>query len=677
MVKALLVAGANPNRVSAQGNRLLDVARSSECIRLLLVYGANPSNVYEACTTYLPSSCPTTPEEPSVKVFIVGDSGAGKSTLTESLKKDISGLSGLLARVNPVSAEKKTTGIMPHKISSSKMGKFQVYDLAGDKEFYSSHDAIISTSLSVSSSAVFLLVVDLRPAPDDISHTIHYWLDFLQSKLSQNCPKPHLTIVGSHFDKMVQSEFTVKIEKLTSIQERAQTCGFDVKGIIAMNSLIAKSDGMTKLRRSLYASYESLRPQATMTFQSHCFHILLVSLSKDRQAIQIRTILDSCQKQLQHDVQKFLLKTPEGLCTLCDDLSERSLLLFFKNENALEESWIIIDQVALLSRVNGTVFASEGTKTYRELSTSTGVVPLSRITAEFGDLDPNMITQFLKHLQFCVEIEQDALKVIEPDAALDQTERHFLFPSLVREQAPTDIWAKKDKFTDYSGWQLKSSNPEQFFSARFLQLLLLRIAFQYAFPHSANQPSTNHPAIQRTCKVWKNGIYWEDEDLLSALVELHDDGRRVNILIRGQQGRVARIPALRLRIVQDVLRIKNEVCKNINIEELVLHPQAVMSYPIDVPQDKAVCGSKLAMAIARHKPGVYNLVDETIPISELLLYDRYSNDQDCKQEIDQLLARHSISVSKHCASVWFVAQILGVYLIVQYTHTDFLYSRML
>ena len=126
-----------------------------------------------------------------------------------------------------------------------------------------------------------------------------------------------------------------------------------------------------------------------------------------------------------------------------------------------------------------------------------------------------------------------------------------------------------------------------------------------------------------------------------------------------------------------MLRIKNEVCKNIDIEELVLHPQAVMSYPIDVPQDKAVCGSKLAMAIARHKPGVYNLVDETIRISELLLYDPYSSDQDCKQEIDQLLARHSISVSKHCASVWFVAQILGVYLIVQYTHTDFLYSRML
>ena len=647
MVKALLVAGANPNGVSAQGNNPLDVARSSECIRLLLVYGANPSNVYEACTTYLPSSCPTTPEEPSVKVFIVGDSGAGKSTLTESLKKDISGLSGLLARVNPVSAEKKTAGIMPHKLSSSTMGKFQVYDLAGDKEFYSSHDAIIATSLSGSTSAIFLLVVDLRPAPDDISHTLHYWLDFLQSKLSQNCPKPHLTIVGSHFDKMVQSEFTVKMEKLTSIQEKAQTCGFNVKGIIAMNCLIAMSDGMTKLRRSLYASYESLRPQATMTFRSHCFHILLVSLSKDTHAVQISTILESCKEQPGHDVHRFLPKTAEGICTLCDDLSERSLVLFFKNEKALEKSWIIIDQVALLYKVNGTVFASEGIKTYRELSTSTGVVPFSTIAAEFGDLDPNMISKFLKHLQFCIEIEQDALKVIDPGTTLNQKERHYFFPSLIRELAPSNVWAKEDRFTDYSGWQVECSNPEQCFSARFLQLLLLRIAFQYALPLSSEEVTTKHPAIQRTCKIWKNGIYWENEDLVAALVELIDPGRKVNILIRCQQGRTSHVPLLRSRLVEDVLKIRNEVCKNIIIKELILHPQAVVSYPIDAPNDKTVYGTKLARALANHKPGVFNLAHETTSISELLLYDPCSNDEHCKQEIKYLLKRHNISVSDH------------------------------
>jgi len=180
-----------------------------------------------------------------------------------------------------------------------------------------------------------------------------------------------------------------------------------------------------------------------------------------------------------------------------------------------------------------------------------------------------------------------------------------------------------------------------------LQLLLLRIAFQYALPLSSEEVTAKHPAIQRTCKIWKNGIYWENEDLVAALVELVDPGRKVNILIRCQQGRASHVPLLRSRLVQDVLKIRNEVCKNIIIKELILHPQAVASYPIDAPKDKTVYGTKLARAIANHMPGVFNLAHGTTSISELLLYDPYSNDEHCKQEIEYLLERHNISVSDH------------------------------
>ena len=666
VVEALLVAGANPNCVSAQEKRPLDMAQSSKCIRLLLVYGANPTSIYEACRTYLPSSCPTTPEEPSVKVFIVGDSGAGKSTLTESLKKDIIGFSGFLARVNPVSAEKKTTGIMPHKISSSTMGKFQVYDLAGDKEFHSSHDAIISTSLSGSSSAVFLLVVDLRPAPDDISRTIHYWLDFLRSKLPPNCPKPHLTIVGSHFDQMLQSEFRVKMEKFASIQEKAQSCGFEVKEIITINCLIAKSDGMTKLRHSLSASYESLRPQAAMTFRTHCFHILLVSLSKEKHAIQLSAVLESCKEQPGHDVYKFLPQTPKALCTICDELSERSHILFFKNETKLENSWIVIDQATLLNRVNGTVFASKESKKYRELSTSTGIVPFSRIAAEFGDIDPTMITQFLIHLQFCMEIQHDALEMIQHTTAFDPNggrkkegeerrergkeggreedepaEKYFLFPNLVRDSIPDDVWVPDKKFSHYSGWQVECSNPGEFFTPRFLQLLLLRISFRYALAPSPEEVSTDHPAIQRRCKLWNSGIFWRNRNLTSALVEVADHSTRVTILVRCQEQRKEDMTLLRSALVQEVVDIRDQVCPNVSIKEFILHPRAAATHPVKATSEEVVNGSELAVAIAKREPGCFNTSDEDVPISEFLLYDPYSSGQQCKQELEQLIKRYS------------------------------------
>ena len=652
MVEALLVAGANPNCVSAQEKRPLDMARSFECIRLLLVYGANPNSIYEACRTYLPSSCPTTPEEASVKVFIVGDSGAGKSTLTESLKKDISGLSGLLARVNPMSAEKKTAGIMPHKISSSKMGKFQVYDLAGDKEFHSSHDAIISTSLSGSSSAVFLLVVDLRPAPDDISHTIHYWLDFLRSKLPLHCPKPHLTIVGSHFDQMLQSEFRAKMEMFTTFQEEARSCGFEVKEIITTNCLIAKSDGMTKLRRSLSASYESLRPQATMTFRTHCFHIFLISLGKEKHAIQLSAVLESCKEQPDHEVHKFLPQTSEGLCTICDELCERNHILFFKNEKAIGKSWIVIDQAALLNQVDGTVFASKGSKKYRELSSSTGVVPFSRIAAEFKDIDPTMITHFLIHLQFCMEIQQHALEMILTTTEFDAAERYFLFPNLVQDLVPDDVWAPDEIFSHYSGWQVECSNPEEFFSPRFLQLLLLRISFRYALAPSLEEVSTDHPAIQRRCKIWNSGISWENRNLTSALIEVTDHSTKVTILVRCQEQQKKFLTLLRSVLVQEVLDIRDEVCSSVSIKECILYPQAARSYPVKATKDQIVYGSELAVAIAERVHGALNATHKVVSLRELLLYNPYSSDQHCKQEIKQLMERYSTDIKSVSCHLW-------------------------
>ena len=213
--------------------------------------------MYEACKQYLPAKCPKVPEEPAVSMFIVGNSGAGKSTLTESVKKNTSGLSGIVARVSKVSAEKKTAGITPHTISNRTIGKIQVYDLAGDEEFYSSHDAIISTSMSGPSSAVFILVVDLQMSAKEIKETIQYWLNFLQAKIHQNLSQPpHLVCVGSHFDLAGNAQD--KNVVFESFIPKAKSFGFEVKGFIAMNCQYAESDGMRQLRKILSSSYQSL-----------------------------------------------------------------------------------------------------------------------------------------------------------------------------------------------------------------------------------------------------------------------------------------------------------------------------------------------------------------------------------------------------------------------------------
>ena len=579
--------------------------------------------MYEACKQYLPAECPKVPEESAVSMFVVGNTGAGKSTLTESIKKNTSGVSGIVARVSKVSAEKKTAGITPHTITNRTIGKIQVYDLAGDKEFYSSHDAVISTSMSGPSSAVFILVVDLQRSVKEIKETLHYWLYFLQAKIPQNhFQPPHLVCVGSHSDLAGNTQ--EKNVVFESFIPKARLFGFEVKGFIAMNCQYAESNGMRQLRQIIATSYESLRLQESMTFHAHCFHVFLLSVAKENPAIQLTTILQqsiSCHKTSEKGVLSFLPTDLDSLCSLCDQLSERNLVLFFRSTTVLEESWIIVDQAALLSRVNGTLFAGQHFRTYRELATSTGVVPLSKIAYEFKNLDSSMIMQYLAHLHFCTELNQETLKLLQPSTSFSPTDRYFLFPSLVRELVPADVWAPEEKYIQHSGWEIECSNPEQFFTPRFLHLLLLRIAFRFALSYT---PDTDHLAIHRSCSIWKNGISWESDDLVSGLVEVSNHSRKVTILVRCQAKSKKNLLPLLSSIMIEVLETKEEVCRNITITDYILPSEIATSFPVQVDApNSAVAGSRLIDAIILLKPGVLNVRNKPVEMSDLLLYDVY------------------------------------------------------
>ena len=620
IASSLLEAAANPNSVDKKGQTPLSVAKESEIILLLLKFGANPKNMYEACKQYLPAKCPKVPEEPAVSVFIVGNSGAGKSTLTESVKKNTSGLSGIVARVSKVSAEKKTAGITPHTISNRTIGKIQVYDLAGDEEFYSSHDAIISTSMSGPSSAVFILVVDLRMSAKEIKETIQYWLNFLQAKIPRNHSQlPHLVCVGSHFDLAGNTQ--EKNVVFESFIPKARSFGFEVKGFIAMNCQYAESDGMRQLRQILATSYQSLRLRDAMSFNTHCFHIFLLSVAKERPAIRFNEIQQHLQVSKDGSLS-FVPSETNALLRCCKELSERNLILLFSQKEAVGESWIIVDQAALLSRVNGTLFAGQDFRTYRELATSTGVVPLSKITLEFKDLNSSMITQYLTHLHFCTELNQETLKLFQPSTSFSPTERYFLFPSLVRELVPADVWAPEEKYIQHSGWEIECSNPEQFFTPRFLHLLLLRIAFRFALSYT---PDTDHLAIHRSCSIWKNGIRWESEDLVCGLVEVSNHSRKVTILVRCQEAGKKNFLPLLSSIVREVLETKEEVCHNVTITDYILPSEIATSFPIQAYSRKsAITGLRLTDAIALSKPGVLNVSDSAVVMTSILLFDPYA-----------------------------------------------------
>jgi len=66
---------------------------------------------------------------------------------------------------------------------------------------------------------------------------------------------------------------------------------------------------------------------------------------------------------------------PRLLSPLLSILSDGGHLLYLPNKEDFEAGWVIIDRQALLSEINGTIFAPDNFKQHHDIATSTGVVP--------------------------------------------------------------------------------------------------------------------------------------------------------------------------------------------------------------------------------------------------------------------------------------------------------------
>ena len=154
-------------------------------------------------------------------------------------------------------------------------------------------------------------------------------------------------------------------------------------------------------------------------------------------------------------------------------------------------------------------------KQFKDLATSTGVVPFSKIQSVFPDLNPNLIADFLCHFEFCHEITDAEGKRLlhvatgapDTDDAIvsvgaPKTSNHpttyeifFFFPGLVKTDTPEELWKSSNEYSCHSAWVLQSLHPDKFFTSRFLHVLILRLAFAFALAPEAATTSPQLPTI--------------------------------------------------------------------------------------------------------------------------------------------------------------------------------------
>ena len=597
------------------------MTRNPGVIRELIECGANPEKIMGK----LPKNCPKQLTELAIKVFVVGEKGAGKSTLTKamSLKKGV--LANVVNRFTKVTGvDANTAGIIPHDIQSERFGHIILYDFAGHKEFYASHSAMLRNATVGSTAAIILLVVDLRKSDEKIIRSIQSWLHLLSTACCMHVSsglKSHVIVVGSRADDPKSKEnIPRKRNNVTALFPMADV---NFVGFVAVDCRYATSSSMSELCQHLSESCRTVRNQARTDFSCHFFFLYLLQTYHGSPAVSVRTIVTDFQKSQSETLTQYVPELHDlvQIQTFCEEMNEKGNVLLLRNEATFEESWVILNQGALLSQVTGTIFAPKdsGFKEYREIANTTGVVPFSKLKGVFPNLDPKMLVQYLCHLEFCHEItDTESLRLLQAaSGSTTPNERWLFFPGLVKINAPDHVWEADDMSVHQSGWLLECSQSHQFFTPHFLQVLLLRLAFSFAL---APDISHDHPAFEQKCSVWKNGIYWSNRDGVQCLVEIED--RQVLVMLKCPEGTVHELGCWHLRSLV-VRKVLDALESNISTNEIVLHPSDV-TYPLNQAV-RQFSIQAIARAISKMKPSAVSTNGRTaILLEELLHFEPYA-----------------------------------------------------
>ena len=569
------------------------------------------------------------PADMSINMFILGNPGAGKSTLVKSLQIEGTMFSRIKHRFTKVTdVDERTAGIIPYDIQSKALGRVTLYDFAGHREFYAGHDALLQNSMTASPSIV-ALVIDMRGDDGQIRETLQYWFEFINNHSTKGRSDSHLIVIGSHTDCLPSGEMKQKTRYLQLITNHHTLDNISIAGLVMLDCRYAESSSMSQLRSVLTQSCKALRSSETMAITHRSFLVYLFDKYRDQPAVMFSIAAAEMMHDMESERYAYLccLKS-SNLTEVCEMLNKRGDILFMKNKEYPEDSWIVFDKSILLSQVNGVIFAPEGFKEHQDISTSTGVVQLSKLALLFPNLDSDMICQFLCHLEFCHKMtDPETLALLHASTDVSASGEKFLFfPGLVDLNIPSDVWQPSSQFGYHSVWLLQCIKREQFLSPRFLQVLLLRLAYSLAFIPSDKDPSdSDRLSLERNCYVWKCGICWSDRSGIETIVEVVNQ-KNVIMLIRSlkQIESQTRLTFVRSQIIKRVLDTKKELCPKVAVKESFLHPEDTVSYPVDLANVKVVKMNEVAHAVVEAKLGVLDSDNQMVDLkSGLLCFEPY------------------------------------------------------
>ena len=585
-------------------------ASDRDTVNFLILNGADPKDVtHSASITSIAQTFKTlkrrNPLNPTVTVLVLGNSMAGKTTLIKSLTKayswefiqdqlpSIGQTKDVIHAFAEIGGHTAGIEISEYKLSKDDEVRLLFYDFAGHPEFQSTHSLLLQNLLSSSEPSAFLFLIVLDVTQRDKLTQLMYWANFIENcESSFAIGKAEVIIVGSHADGLPEVETVYKSVKASLCKTMEISPLEFVENPILLDCREPKLFELQKVKKLLSESTKNLTERAKLDIRSHLLFAYLYEHFADK-PVKLSVLQKSLkwQKLTGFHVSE-LLFTRNTLIEILKVMHYRQHILLIGPDLTSPEAdfWILTAKARSLmfQNVNGLLFAGEDFDRHVRIKSNVGVITSSMLKEEFPDLDYNLLHQFLEYSELCKKItDVEILNLIE-SRSTDYQERikyehqqsidlsmvlnsedhhievveYFFFPGLVKETRNVCIWKPSSDlvYSYVAGWSLECIK-KTFFNALFLQVLLLRMVFQFATIILDNK-------LHRRCIIWKNGVFWSIEGV-EMLVEVNQN-QAVNVLVRCLEDAELEAVKLRSAVLKEVFEVKANHCPKTEAVEFVL-----------------------------------------------------------------------------------------------------------
>ena len=651
------------------GHSPLYYTSNRDVINKLIMNGADPSDVeYSSRVRHLTDMFKKVkskhPLGLTVTALVVGNSLAGKTTLIKSLTKaynwdQLSHPS--IGQIKQFESCERTAGIeiSEYKVSREGAPRVLFYDFAGQPEYHSSHCVLLQNRLLSSDTSehspniLYVIVIDIT-SPEKVKQLI-YWTKFIQNCQFSSITgrKPEVIIIGSHVDKYSDSEDMQKRIKHSLCQNMEQSSDSIelIEHPILLNCCDPKLNELQKFKALLIRSTKSLKEHAELDNRCHLIFSHLYNQFPDK-PVKFSEFQSSLRKRKLYDIH-FI--TTSSLIYLLKSLhSMQHILLIGLNEDQeslTSDFWIMTAkaQNSMFHEVHGLLFAGEEFSSMQPtIESNVGVVSSTEIKSIFPDIKYEMLQEFLVYSEFCRRIDdKQILQLIEEgtsslndDQSVDHSVKpsnncdqpvtvstddrctsidYFFFPGLVKEtrEKLKLHWKPDSKYSYSSGWSLECARDE-FLNPLFLQVLLLRLTFQFA--------ATSVPGcvLYRECMIWKNGIFWSSEGV-EMLVEVTNQNQVVIVLVRCLEDTELDAIKMRSAVLKEVHNVKERHCQATKADEFFFCNPTLDDHGSLVDPPQKVAMKKLVPAIIAGKKIVHNTsLQYNLVNKDLLCFEPYA-----------------------------------------------------